>query len=77
MMVKGYLRTWQFGNGFGASVIRNDYSYGGKDGLFELMVTDEYGFPEYTSPITDDVVGWLSARDVVMLLRRIEGLVEV
>lgn len=75
--MKTFYRTWKFGNGFGASVIRNQWSYGGQSGLYELMVLDEFGQPEYASPIGDDVVGYLTARDVVMLLRRIERLVEV
>lgn len=30
----------QFGNGYGASIIRGPYTYGGRDGLFEVAVLE-------------------------------------
>lgn len=67
----------KFDNGLGASVIRHEYSYGGDQGLWELAVIafrgDEWGLI-YTTPITNDVIGYLSDEDVDALLVRIEAL---
>ena len=37
---KGLQHIYKFPNGYGASVIKTDYSYGGKNGLWELAVYD-------------------------------------
>ena len=65
---------FKFPNGYGASVVRNQYSYGGEEGLFELAVLDEYDELTYNTPITNDVLGWLSEGDVLRTLNRIEEL---
>lgn len=67
---------FKFPNSYGASVIRNEHSYGGEDGLFELAVLDEYEGITYSTPITDDVLGWLSEEDVLETLNQIEELVK-
>lgn len=65
-------------NGYGASVIRFAYSYGGDKGLWELAVLrrDSNGQHEldYTTPITNDVVGYLSWEQVNALLDQIAAL---
>ena len=66
-----------FPNGFGASVIRGTYTYGGDRGLFELGVIR--GVPSdwhltYDTPVTSDVVGFLTADEVRELLVRSEAL---
>lgn len=67
----------RFENNFGASVIRHDSSYGGRDGLFELAVltfaseANDYELT-YDTEITDDVLGHLTEEDVESLLKRIE-----
>ena len=43
-------------DGFGASVVRHPYSYGGAVGLWELAVLDSNGRLTYETPITDDVM---------------------
>lgn len=63
-----------FPNGWGASVVRHDYTYGGPQGLFELAVLDSEGEINYSTSITDDVIGWLNPGDVEDLLVRIEAL---
>ena len=72
-----YDRKWFFDNGYGASVIRHKWSMGYEDGLYELAVIK--GTPDswkitYNTPITDDVVGCLTPREVVGYLKRIKNL---
>lgn len=64
---------FQFDNGFGASVIRQPYSYGGNEGLFELAVLkgDEIC---YNTEITNDVIGYLTWGKVEKLLNQIKNL---
>lgn len=64
-----------FANGYGASVVRGPYTYGGDKGLFELAVilrADESLV--YTTPITDDVLGHLTPEDVTQALGKIAAL---
>jgi len=69
-----YSRT-MFENGFGASVIRHKYSYGGKDGLYELAVLDTDGELHYDNPVAEgDVHGYLTEDDVTELLKGIQLL---
>jgi hypothetical protein len=64
-----------FPNGFGASIVKSEYSYGGKDGLYELaVIEEETGEITYGTPITDDVVGYLTEEGVSTLLAEIELL---
>lgn len=69
----------RFDNGFGASVIRGPYTYGGPEGFFEVGVIEfkgdgnEYGLT-YDTPITDDVLGWLDEAGVEDVLAQIEAL---
>jgi hypothetical protein len=63
-----------FENGYGASVVRHEYSYGGKNGLYELAVLDSSGDLTYDTPITNDVLGYLSEQDVTEILIKIQQL---
>ena len=71
-------RLYYFDNGYGASVICTPCSYGGSRGLWELAVlrkTPGIGWPLcYDTPITSDVIGWLSEDEVDALLVKIENL---
>lgn len=71
---RGGGKQWKFRfpNGFGASVI-ND-GYGRERGLYELAVLDSAGHLTYDTPITDDVLGFLSEAEVAAALDRIEAL---
>ena len=62
-----------FANGYGASVICTPYSYGGDIGLYELAVLRD-GHLDYSTPITDNVLGWLTKGAVTRALRAIEAL---
>jgi len=63
----------EFDNGYAVSVVRSPYSYGGKDGLYELAIfkNDELC---YDTPITDDVMGYLSPEDVTDIMSKIQTL---
>lgn len=67
------LYHYEFKNGYGASVLRSSYSFGGDRGLFELAVL-KGGDICYSTPITNDVIGYLTADDVAGYLRQIEAL---
>jgi len=60
---KGIYATMEFDNGFTASVIRNEMSYGNRQGLYELAVLKDGSITDETD-ITDDVEGWLGEKDV-------------
>ena len=65
--------VFTFDNGYSASIIKNKYSYGGDKDLWELAVLKD-GDLCYDTPITDDVIGYLTDKEVNELLRRIEQL---
>jgi hypothetical protein len=69
-----YARVF-FPNGYGASVVKSEYSYGGRNGLYELaVILEETGEITYNTPITDDVIGYLTEDGVTALLAEIELL---
>ena len=68
----GYV--YEFENGYGASVVSHDGSYGGKQGLYEIAVLDSTGDLCYSTPITDDVVGYAGVQTVYETLDRIKSL---
>ena len=63
----------RFDNGYGASIVKTDFSYGGKEGLYELAVIDDNGL-NYKTPITDDVIGYLTEEEVTEYLYKIQNL---
>jgi len=69
----GVQKVYQFPNGYGASVIKHSYSYGGSDGKWELAVLENNELC-YSTPITDDVLGHLNDAEVDNYLRQIEQL---
>ena len=66
-----------FENGYGASVVQHDFSYGHEKGLWELAVlrgsSDDWDI-NYDTPITPDVIGFLEQHDVDSYLVKIETL---
>jgi len=70
-----YDKKFEFKNGYGASVVSRPGSYGYGDGLYELAVYDiKTGNLCYDTPITDDVLGWLTWEDVESVLEDISNL---
>jgi hypothetical protein len=63
----------EFDNGYGASVLSTSFSYGGKNGLYELAVLKD-GDLCYTTPITNNVLGWLKEEDINRILTDIQNL---
>lgn len=64
---------FHFDNGYGASIVRSKYSYGGRQGLWELAVLKDKQIC-YSTHITDDVVGYISDEQVVRYLVEISSL---
>lgn len=63
-----------FDNGYGVSVISHSYSYGGRDGLFEVAVLDSNDDITYDTPITNDVIGYLTTDDVTEIMEQVQKL---
>lgn len=68
-----YAHRRTFPNGYTASVVCHDRSYGGRDGLFEVavMVGDE---TVYDTTVMGDVSGHCDFFEVAELLKEIEAL---
>lgn len=70
----------RFPNGYGASIVRHAGSYGHDAGLYELGVITHDGRKggeyqlTYNTPITDDVLGYLTVEDVAKVLLEIRRL---
>jgi hypothetical protein len=73
-MLDGYHKMYKFDNGYGASVVSNNFSYGGDRGFFEVAVLDAAGNITYDTPITGDVLGYLDFDGVAKTLREIQNL---
>lgn len=63
-----------FENGYGASVVKHNYSYGGNDGLYELAVIKDDDI-NYDNPVSKgDVLGYLTEEQVNDALIKIQKL---
>jgi len=63
-----------FDNGYGVSVVSHNHSYGGRDGLYEVAVLDKDGLLTYETPVTNDVIGYLSEEDVTDVMKQVQEL---
>lgn len=70
-------QRWLFSTGHGleVSVVRGSTTYGGSQGLFELAMLED-GRCCYTTPITSDVLGYLSEAEVLETLERASMLIQ-
>lgn len=62
-----------FENGYAASIICGEYTYGGSQGLWELAVIHDR-YICYLSPITSDVLGYLTDQEVADVCDKIAQL---
>lgn len=69
---------FKFENGYGASVVKGQWTYGGSQDLWELAVLHFYSDGKYDlaydTEITDNVKGHLHDEEVLKLLGRIKAL---
>jgi hypothetical protein len=70
---KGVHAIIEFNNGYGASIIKTPTTYGGASGLYELAVLKDDDIC-YTTPITNDVLGWLNEQEINNILLDIQNL---
>lgn len=77
----GVQKVYKFENGYGASVVRHSFSYGGSSGMWEMaLITFEEQKEleweiEYREDFADgDVAGYLNDKDVLELLNWIRSL---
>jgi hypothetical protein len=77
----GVQYLYYFPNGYGASIVRHSGSYGYSSGLWELAVIkyadlspDSKQRLDYTTTITDDVLGYLTESKVKNILDQISKL---
>lgn len=77
--------VFMFDNGYGASVIKaHPGSYGAINDLWELavvrdsryshIINDRLWFVTYDTPITDDVIGYLTNEEVLKIMKQIQEL---
>ena len=69
----GVKKSFEFENGYGASLVCCPGSYGYEEGLWELAVIKN-GDICYDTPITDDVIGNLNDPEADEILERIARL---
>jgi len=69
----GIISRTKFKNGYEASVVKSEHSYGGRNGLYELAIF-KHGKICYTTPITDDVIGYLTEDNVTETFIKIQEL---
>lgn len=72
--MKGVQCRMIFENGYGVSVVSHTYSYGGKKGLYEIAVLDKNGELTYDTPVTNDVIGYLSETGVTDVMKKVQEL---
>jgi hypothetical protein len=72
--IEGVQARITFDNGYGASVVKSPYTYGGDKGLYELAVLGTDGHLTYDTPITNDVIGYLRDIDVTDVMTKIQQL---
>ena len=63
-----------FDNGYGVSVVSHSYSYGGRNGLYEVAVLDSDGNLTYETPVTSNVIGYLTEENVTDVMKQVQEL---
>jgi hypothetical protein len=70
----GIAATFIFPNRYGCSVIQGPSTYGNAEGLYEMAVLGKNGGITYETPITSDVLGYLTPDDVTHYMNEISRL---
>ena len=75
----GIQRIYHFENGYGASLVKHDFSYGGKEGYWEMALIkfidgDISNYEICCREGFEDVMGWLTDEEVEVKLKWIEEL---
>ena len=70
----GVQSIMMFDNGYGVSVVKTSFSYGGKIGLYELAVLDSGKHITYNTTVTSDVLGHLSEKEVTEYMIEVQKL---
>ena len=65
-----------FKNGYSASIIKSEFSYGGDDGLYELAILDK-DKNIITDDTYNDVHGFLTSAEVETMLNFIESFPQI
>lgn len=73
----GLVSRLMFENGFGVSVVISNYTYGGSEGLYEVGILDSNGHLTYTTPVADDVIGYLTPDKVSKIMKDVQELVKI
>lgn len=68
-----------FDNHYGVSVVRGPYTHGGRKGLYELAVIymapgDRESKIVYDTPVTNDIMGYLTPDNVTDVMAQVEAL---
>ncbi len=75
---EGIQYLYKADNGYGASIVQHQFSYGGKQGKWELAVLKYSNDTDwkicYDTEITNDVIGYLSEKAVNDLVDQITAL---
>ena len=64
--------TTTFKNGYGVSIIRSLYSYGGNEGLYEIAITNKSGEIIYDKFESHDVLGFLDEHEVEQVINEVK-----
>ncbi len=69
----GYQYTAYFSNGYGIDIVKHNGSYGHEYDEWEIAVMKD-GKCYYKTPITDDVIGYLTSAEVMNYVMKVETL---
>jgi len=74
----GHQYLFKADNNYGASIVQHSFSYGNNEGLWEIAVIkydeDNNWDIVYDTPITNDVLGYLTEEEVNETLQKIADL---
>ena len=69
----GFQAIMEFNNGYGVSVLFGNMAYSNGIDTYELAVL-ENGYLCYDTPITDDVLGYITEEEVSKVMEKVQKL---